>query len=115
MRNRFSSTIVALLILTAFGHSTLVVCSGWSDSPAVRAACCHAANCDQAADDCCARGETQQHAQALQSVAPAIVPTFQIIVSESRIDAPTPLVGGVPLSALTYRPDTYLLLSVLLV
>jgi len=108
-------TFVALLILAAFGHSTLVVCSGWSDSAAVRAACCHAANCPQAADDCCARGETQQHAQVLQSVARAVVPTFLLIVSEHPNDGRTPLVAGVPVSALTHRPDTYLLLSVLLV
>ena len=115
MRSRGFTTFVAVLILAAFGRSAITACAGWNESAAVRAACCDTPACNQAsADDCCARGETRQHAQSLEPIAPGLIPAFQVIaVAEplaTRTES-TSLAAATPAD----RVDAYLLFSVLIV
>jgi hypothetical protein len=115
VRSRGFTVLVALLILTAFGRSAITACAGWDESAAVRAACCDTPECSQAAaDDCCARGETRQHAQSLGPIAPGLIPAFHVIaVTEpvaSRIES-----TSLAAPTLADRVDAYLLFSVFIV
>ena len=116
MRSRAATTFVALVILAAFGRATLAVCAGWSESAAVRAACCAASGCDQGdANDCCAKGEARQHAQPPQPLAPAVAPAFRVVAIGAPPMTAAPSIGRAVSQSQAQQNDTYLLLSVLLV
>jgi hypothetical protein len=111
---RFTS-VVALLILAAFGWSALSSCSGWNQSAAVRASCCDTSACDQtAADDCCAKSETQHDAETLAAIAPGLIPAFHVVGAAEPL---APLHGSAspPRSSGLADRDPYLLFSVFLV
>jgi hypothetical protein len=113
---RILRSIVVSLTLAALFQSSLAICDGWNESPAVRAACCDKAGCDHAAiDDCCARGETRQHAESLVPLAPVAAPVVQMLTVAAASPDAWHTLRDFEINALTARPDTYLLLSVFLV
>ena len=116
MRSRGFTTLVALLIIAAFGRSALTACAGWNESAAVRAACCDTPECNQAsADDCCARGETRQHAQSLEPIAPGLIPAFHLVGIAEPLATRTESTSLLAAPMLADRVDAYLLFSVLIV